>query len=145
MNVTFLSVLPVLSYIGAGYLVFRRLANSGAQNEAGSSPVLILVLMAIALHGVILYQNFAATVGMNFGVFNALSLLTWLVALLLLLAMFSRPVENLGMVVFPMAAMALVLETAFTTEHIVSGDNFSLNVHILISILSYSIFTIAAI
>ena len=97
------------------------------------------------IHSLILYQNFIGSVGLNFGVFNALSLLAWLIALLLVLSMFNLAVENLGIVVFPLAALALILEASFTTEHIVHGDDFALKIHILISILSSSIITIAAI
>jgi len=145
MNVSILSISAIMAYFGAGIIVYQRLANLGVNVQVSRTSIQVLVLVALAFHSLLLYQNFIVTAGLNFGVFNALSLLTWLVTLLLLLAMFSRPVENLGLAVFPLAALSLVLEASFSTEHFISSDNLSLKLHILISILSYSIFTIAAI
>lgn len=145
MNISLLSGVAVLAYLGAGFLVFRRLATQAAMTERRLSAVFVVAGIGLLLHAVVLYQNFIGSEGLNFGVFNALSLLAWLIALLLVVSMFNLAVENLGVVIFPLAALALILEASFTTEHIVNSDDFTLKIHILISILSSSIVTIAAI
>lgn len=146
MDVIFISIAAIIIYLGAGYLAFRQLIYRTALSGRGRAGLFALVISALVMHVLVLLQNFIGHTGLNFGVFNAISLLAWLVALLLVGAMFSRPIiENLGIVVFPMAALAMGLDIVFKSTHIVAGDNVSLQVHILISILAYSIFTIAAI
>src|SRR3569833_4174738 len=102
-------------------------------------------LSAVVLHTVVLYQNLFLVSGLNLGFFYALSLLSWLSAFLVLMAALFQPVEYLGIAVLPLAALALSLEMAFPSIHVVS-DNLpaTLRVHIAISMLSYSLFSIAA-
>jgi len=145
MDVSLFSVLAFLAYIGAGTLVLRSLTSRIQLSPGARSGLFALIIVALVLHTGVLFQNFIGAAELNFGVFNAVSLLAWLISLLLLAAMFSRPVENLGIVIFPLAAITLLLEASFSTEHFVDSDNFSLKIHILISVLSYSVFTIAAI
>jgi len=145
MDASLLSILAFITYLGAGFVVLRSLISRTTLTGGVRLGLLVLVVLALVLHALVLMQNFIDPTGLNFGVFNAVSLLAWLVAVLLLVAMFSRPVDSLGVMVFPLAALALLLEAVFSTEHFVASDNFSLKLHILISILSYSIFTIAAI
>jgi ABC-type uncharacterized transport system permease subunit len=145
MDASLFSIVAFLAYLGAGFYVLRQLLNRAAGAGGFRGGLFALVIVALVAHGWVLFQNFIGPAGLNFGVFNAVSLLAWLVSLLLLVAMVSRPVENLGIAIFPLAALALLLEASFSTEHFIASDNFSLKLHILISILSYSIFTIAAI
>jgi ABC-type uncharacterized transport system permease subunit len=140
-----LSIVAILAYLGAGLLVLRQLARRVTATERRLGGIGMLAVIGLLAHAAVLYQNFIATAGLNFGVFNALSLLAWLIVLLLSLSMFNLNVENLGIAVFPLAALALVLEASFTTRHIVDSDNLDLKLHILISILASSIVTIAAI
>jgi len=145
MNISLLSIVAVLAYLGAGFLVLRRLTTRVSTTERRLGGILVLAGIGLLAHSILLYQNFFATAGLNFGVFNALSLLAWLIVLLLAFSIFNRAVENLGIAVFPLAALTLIVEASFTTEHIVDSDNVALKIHILISILSSSIVTIAAI
>ena len=145
MDNSLISIMAFLAYMVAGLLVFRQLHKRAGLAGGSRSGLFLLVIVALVLHSLVLLHKFIVVEGLNFGIFNAISLLAWLVALLLLLAMVSRPVENLGIVVFPLAALALGLDYSFSTEHFVDSDNFNLKLHILISIISYSIFTIAAI
>ena len=141
MGVSLLSIVAIMAYLGAGLLVLRQLISRTALVGGWRSGLFVLVIVALILHSVLLFQKFIGAEGLNFGIFNAMSLLAWLIVLLLLAAMFSRPVEILGIVIYPLAALALGLDYNFTTEHFVASNNFSLKLHIL----SYSVFTIAAI
>jgi ABC-type uncharacterized transport system permease subunit len=145
MDVSIFSIVAIMAYLAAGFLVLRQLISRVELSGGLRSGLFALIIVALFLHALVLMQKFMGTAELNFGVFNAVSLLAWLIALLLLVAMFSRSVENLGIVIYPLAALALSLDLGFDTEHFVASNNFSLKLHILISILSYSIFTIAAI
>jgi ABC-type uncharacterized transport system permease subunit len=145
MDASLYSIVAFLAYLCAGFFVLRQLVSRATIAGGLRSGLFALIIVALVFHAWVLFQNFMGPAGLNFGVFNAVSLLAWLIALLLSLAMAGRPVENLGIVIFPLAALALLLEASFSTEHVIASDNFSLKLHILISVLSYSIFSMAAI
>ncbi len=144
MNTTVIAISAILLYLVAGTRLALRLAR-GAAAPSKKTGILVIGLVAAALHAVVLYHNLFEVSGLNLGFFNTVSLLSWLIALLVLIAALSQPMENLGIAVLPLAAMALALEYAFPSTHVLSGATATtLRIHILISILSYSLFSIAA-
>lgn len=106
------------------------------------SIILIVGGFAISLHAILLYQNIVTDAGLNFGFFNAVSMMVWMIALLLLTAIKHR-VENLILVIFPIAAITIGVENYFHTEHILAPD-FGVSFHILSSIIAYSLLNISA-
>jgi ABC-type uncharacterized transport system permease subunit len=147
MNITYIAILAIVLYLSAGIKLGLRLAK-GVQAIRYKGVFLTLGFAAIALHAWVLYQNLFVVNGLNMGIFNALSLLSWIIVTLILVTSFTQPLENLGIVALPLAALALILEMAFPSSpaaHLVSKDvPTGLKIHILISILSYSLFAIAA-
>jgi ABC-type uncharacterized transport system permease subunit len=65
--------------------------------------------------------------------------------LILLFAALDKPVEKLGVAIFPLAAILLVLDMSFPEhkQHLVT-HSWQMSVHILSSIIAYSLFNIAA-
>jgi ABC-type uncharacterized transport system permease subunit len=109
-------------------------------------PTLGLGACALVLHALALYQNTLTDDGINLGFYNALSLISWVVALLVILVSTVKPTDNLALIFLPAAAMALLLEllmpnTYFLPESLSTG----LRLHILLSITAYSLLTIAAV
>lgn len=144
MTTTYIAIPAMILYLVAGFKLTLRLAK-GTQVSVSKFPSLAIGLVAVALHTAVLYQNLFVVSGLNLGFFNVLSLLCWLMALLVLTAALFQPVENVGIAVLPLAALALSLEMAFPSIHVVSEDlPATLRVHIAISMLSYSLFSIAA-
>src|SRR3569833_3070691 len=134
MTTTYIAIPAMILYLAAGFKLGLRLAK-GSQVSGSKFPFLVMGLIAVVLHTVVLYQNLFLVSGLNLGYFNALSLLSWLIAFLELMAALFQPVENL----------AISLEMAFPSIHVVSENlPATLRVHIAISMLSYSLFSIAA-
>lgn len=108
--------------------------------------VIALGLSAVVLHGIVLYDNLFVPDGINLGVFNAISLITLLIALTILVASLTNPVENLGILLLPVAALAILLSGIYPVEHtILTVHAIELKTHILLSIVAYSLLTIAAV
>lgn len=108
------------------------------------SIILILGGFAISLHAILLYQSIVTPVGLNFGFFNAASMMVWMIALLLLTTIKHR-VENLILVIFPIAAITIGIESYFHTEYILAPDQaLGVSFHILASIIAYSLLNISA-
>lgn len=141
-----ISILAIIAYLASGLVIALRLFN----NDGSSSPPRVLALglgfLGIALHAIPHYLNMVSPSGFNMGIFNALSLISWTITLLLLISSLSKPVENLGIVVMPLAVIAIILERRYQTVHFLT-DQFStgLTFHILVSMLAYSLFTLASI
>lgn len=145
MDDILLSFLAVPAYLAAAALFMLRLTGKVSSAAFSKQKILLLALAAVLLHAVLLFRQLLTPDGINFSFFNVLSLLTWLIALLLTLTAFERPVENLGIAVFPLAALAVVLELAFPGNHILSPQRDILDIHIIISITAYSILSLAAV
>ncbi len=139
--------LSALLYVAAAVALGTRLVAS--DRVTLDAPKILsagLVLLAVCLHGLVLYQGMVTEGGLNFGFFNALSLVTWVIVVLLLLAAVGQPVENLGLLVLPMAAIAVVLALSYPSDRMLPEDaSFGLKVHILLAIIAYSLLAIAAV
>jgi len=109
------------------------------------SGLLFVGGLAVSVHAVVLYQNIVVPSGLNLGIFTAASLMSWVIAFLLLVSLMREPVENLAVVLFPVAALTIGLDVFFHTELILSTDNpFGVTFHILVSIIAYSLLSISA-
>jgi ABC-type uncharacterized transport system permease subunit len=120
----------------------------GAAITADTKRLPIAVGMgAVTLHALTLHSTLLTPQGVvNYGFFNAVSLLSWIVALLVLAGAIRRPVENLGIAVLPLAAIGVVLSMLFHPSPAVLDEHaVGLNLHIFISVLAFSLLNIAAI
>lgn len=147
MNVSALaSLLAVLLYTSASLILGLRMARVNAQILTNKGLAIALGGGGVLLHTVALYHGIAIGSELNLGFFNSLSLVGWLIALLLLLASISQPVENLGVALLPITALAVALDALFPSGHAVRETaSLQLDIHILISILAYSLLSIAAV
>ena len=140
-----LIALSALLYIASATMLLRRLA---AGIQAAQRSKLIALTMGIAAtlgHIASLYHIIITPEGLNLTFFHVLSLTSWLAATLVLFSALKKPVENLGIAVLPFTAVALLLQYMSAG----GGANIEivgtgLKAHILISIFSYSLLTIAA-
>ncbi len=150
MSSTFTSIGAILLYLTATTLLFYRFHSfRNAQHSraiCGKNLIMGLALLALFLHATALSQDIFLAPGLNLGVTNAAALITWLIALILILANFRLPLESLIVIFLPAAALTLLVEQVIPSTHIVSADVSSeLKFHILISIMAYSALTVAAI
>lgn len=141
-----LNLIPAILYLCCGSLLFVKLTQAGKLAFVSKRHILILAAIAILFHGFMLYQNLFTHTGLDIHFYNVLSLVAWLVALLLTLTAITMRIECLGIIVFPFAAMMLLLnflpaESHLLGYHIKSG----MLIHILFSILAYSLLSIAAV
>lgn len=146
MNLLLVATMGILLYVLATVRLGFRFMST-AQRSIGSIDIKMLVpgFSALLLHAFVLYQLIFTDSGLNMGFYNALSLVSWVIALLVILSTLVKPTENLAMVIFPATAIALLLEYLFPSTRIVTGTNsFGLDMHIIFSIAAYSLLSIAA-
>lgn len=135
----------IFLYLLSCTLLVWRLTNPSA-GICKRGHALIPGLLAVLCHGLLLYPEILTTAGLNLGFFHAAALIALLTASLLLAASLFEPVENLGIVVFPVAATSIGLLLAYPESHIITNATAgrALNVHILLSLVAYSILGLAA-
>lgn len=103
-----------------------------------AAPALVLHIASLAPH------VFTAS-GLDFGLFNAASLFLWAIALLAWAASFRMPMANLLLVLYPITVVALLTSLFLSTPGTPrTALGWGLGTHILLSILAYSILSIAA-
>jgi len=104
-----------------------------------------VTVFPLALHGWLLFQVLFAGAGLNLGFGNAILAIAWLTVLVYWLASFHYPLQGLQMLVLPAAAGCLLIAAALPEAHPLSHTELPLfRAHLLVSLLAYSLFTIAA-
>jgi ABC-type uncharacterized transport system permease subunit len=131
-----LIVLAVGCYAGAfGTLVAGLRARLPiAQSERWST---LIATLAVVLHAVALWQAAWTAQGVDLGLFNAVSLFGWLMALMVVAAALRTPVQSLGLVVFPLAALGIVLAALW-------GVPRTSLIHVISSVLAYAVLGLAS-
>lgn len=141
---------PLLNFLAAGlYLaaaaVIGRELWRGQATAGAKWLAMVLAIAAVVLHAMLLYANVRAVGGLNLALAGAFASVMWVVAVLYVLAAVSRPIENLGVFVLPLTAATVLLE--WWSPNVVATRLTSTPqaLHILISILAYSLLCLAAV
>jgi ABC-type uncharacterized transport system permease subunit len=149
MNSTLFGVSAIAAYVAAAVTLIRSLRDT--DYTAGEIPAirklkpLIFGWLAAVLHGLALTSGIEINEGFNFSFLSAMSLVAWVIVAILLLTALAKPVDKLGMVVFPMAALILLLKlTVPESVHTVKDLSWPMTTHIVVSMLAYSFLNIAA-
>ena len=140
MNVTVIALLSIGSYLMSSLLIIQNMGKSRFKQAS-----IYLGWVGALSHLVFIGLNFHQNVGFNFGFFSTGSLIAMIVALLLVIASLNKPVETLGVAIFPIAARMLALELKFPENtQTLSHYNWEMSAHILTSIIAFSLLNIAA-
>jgi ABC-type uncharacterized transport system permease subunit len=100
---------------------------------------------ALIGHAIILMHTIFGDWGIDFSLLKVASLTFWLITLITLLSSLRLPVKNLLVPLYTITAISLVAAQALhTTPQTIPNITFGIGVHILLSILAESLFTIAA-
>ena len=141
-----LTATAVLLYLLASLLLGNRLFRALSEYRSSRWSPLLLGGLGVLLHGAALYGVLFTDQGMDLAFFNMLSAVAWLVVVVFLFAAVTQPIENLGIIILPLAALAALLQPLFHTgAELITGESRGLDLHILLSVLSYSLLAIAAV
>jgi ABC-type uncharacterized transport system permease subunit len=145
MNLIIIAIAAIILYLTATAWLGYRFVTSVNTSPDHDPKLLLLCLPALLLHAVVLYQLIFTEMGLNMGFYNALSLVSWVVTLMVVLTTIIKPTINLAMIILPATALALFLEFIIPSRRIVpETSNLGIDIHIILSIAAYSLLTIAA-
>lgn len=141
-----LPFIAALLYLSAAVLLGIRLHKGVDAKFTPKALPLVLWFAGLAIHLPSLYADILTPAGLHLAFFNVLALVTDVIALVLLAAAVVRPVENLGIFILPLAALTAIVRMFVPVDGGPIGySNPGLVAHVLLSILAYSLFAIAAV
>lgn len=145
-EINLLAILAIACFFSGGLVIALRLFAQPDRPSPHRMLGISLGFVALALQALVLYGELITPVGLNLSFFNVAALVTWTIVLLLLASSLTKPVENLGIVLLPAAGMAMILAIRFPHLHLLhESGSLGLNLHILISLLAYSLLTLASV
>ena len=143
---TILSSVTVTGYLASALIIAFRLFQQEGNRRIPRNLGIGIALLAALGHGILLLGDVAGDRGLNLGFFSAASLVSWTIALLILGSALTKPVENLGILLFPLAALTIFLGVRYSSAHFFSADApWGLRAHVLVSLLAYSVLTLASV
>lgn len=135
-------------YVGLAILAWRSrwrgpaLSRPSAGITAWERGWLLAALLA---HGMTLVREIFPGDAMHFSFSIALSMIVWLAIAIYWIEGFYARMEGLQMLGLPVAAVGVMLPTIFPAQHLLTNaDSIQFRAHFMIAMLSYSLFTLAA-
>ena len=141
-SAAFFAFPAALLYLFAAYRQWQTLNN---KKEANKKLVLTLGLIAGVFHSLLIAGSVVQFEGFNFGFFNVGTPITLVISLLVIISSASKPLENLLIGVYPMAATLILIDLILPNTEKITPLTGGLGLHVILSILAYSILIIAAI
>ncbi len=130
-------------YLLLTVLFIYRLVTRG--QGLSKSRLLMIAYFAIILHAYTLYLRLFSGDALDISFFTVFSLIAWVIALMLISFAWHDPIENLSIGVLPIAAFAVLLRLVNDQTNPLSHDlSFVLEIHIITSLIAYSLLSIAA-
>lgn len=134
------NIITILLYVAASLFCIRYFVT---QQPVPRVALFVLTAATLLFHGAGIYGLSAATEGIQFGFFSVPSLLFWVINLIVLLSSLKKALHNLFILLFPLSALAVSVSLLGhdTETQLVLG--YELASHVVLSILAYSLLTIA--
>jgi ABC-type uncharacterized transport system permease subunit len=141
-----IATLVILLYLAGGGVIALRLFRRRKDGPPGRNVALVLGFLGLILHTWLLYDSIFSRPGLNLAFYNALALTSWTVVALLLISSLTKPVENLGILLLPLAALTVYLEARFPSVSFMRpATGWDIKIHVLLSMLAYSLLTLASV
>jgi len=145
MTMLILNLTATLLYISSGFILFRQLIR-GRDIATSKTPVLILSVAAVLVHGGIIYAGMLHHDQWDLGITSAFSIIAFAVAGVFTGIAIWRPIENLGVAVMPAAAISVLgawLWPTGTQAQVNPSAPFTL--HLIVAVMAYAFLTLAVI
>lgn len=136
------SAIAVLFYLAAWAMLFYFVRR---REPYQTSYIAIIVSLGAVAHCLAVYFSLKTSAGYQFGFFKVPSLFMWVINCIVLLSSLKKPLHNLFLLLLPLSVFAIAVGLIFDTPTTIASHRSSgLIAHILLSILAYSLMTIAS-
>lgn len=143
MGTTIIAFTAVILY-GTGFAL--QLLHLRTRQTPARRLSLLTGTLAVAAHIVLAAQYMVLDTGINLSVLVAAMAVSALVVILVLLLSLARPVQNLLLVAYPLAAITILAKLAFYTgARVIDESNTGVLAHVLLAVTAFSFLALAAI
>jgi len=143
MTKTLLALPAMALYLSAAGLLWRSFRLGVPADRSFRAGIFPLVAGALILHAAILHGDLFQG-ELRLGLVNSASLVAWAVTFLFLIATWFQPIQSLGILILPIAAMALCTEWLWPSRAaLLPGASTVQALHLVISLLAYSLLSVA--
>jgi len=140
---TLSGMMAIVLYLVSAMLQAKRLSERQQSNDP-KQLIFVFGLLAVIAHGVSAWGVIYTNEGYHFGITQISTLIFASIALIVLASSLRKPFGALVVGVFPLAIVSILASLLLTTTYPPQNITNGIAVHILLSILAYSILTIAA-
>lgn len=133
-----------LLYLCCSAILIRGFVRSENTTARLSVPAGILTVLALLFHAADIFFTMWFAGGWILDLATTLSLVAWLMGLLALLGGFKWPQAHPGIAVYPLVALILMFKVDAPASSAKTLTDPALEWHILLSLMSYSLLTLAA-
>ncbi|MFK5983896.1 MAG: cytochrome c biogenesis protein CcsA [Pseudomonadota bacterium] len=139
-----LNLFAALLLIIASAMLIRKLLRIEIIQGKPDKTILSLVVLAEILLCITLFNNTLLADGINISFFNIFTLTAFFITLIYASATVKQPVEVLGILILPTTAFGILLQILNPQTIVLPSSSLALQAHILLSLLAYSLLSIAA-
>ncbi len=150
--------ISVLLYLTATWIIWSQLHSHPVSEKQTSEKnteihsesrvnfwlIALIMLTCIVAHFMNLKENVMYDDAINLALGHAFSILSLTVVVLYLLVSFTKPIHHLGLVVLPLAVLALTVSNWIPgTSHLLLDLPFNMLIHLLIAMAAYAFLCLA--
>ena len=139
MTIHVLALIAIVLYLAAAAGLARPLLSGG---QPLNRLALGLAGAAVLVHAGILLGMHRGALDLHF--FAALSLVAFVVSALTLLVNASRPVAALGVIVFPLTAALIALDSFLAPATLPQPMDWQIKLHVTVALIAFGVLSIAA-
>jgi ABC-type uncharacterized transport system permease subunit len=114
------------------------------QRQIQPKHLLGTAALALVVHGIGVYGISVTSTGLIFSLFSVSSLIFWVINVIVLFSSMKKALHNLFLLLFPLSAMSVLTSITATNPEWQHSLNYSLAAHVILSVLAYSLLTIAS-
>lgn len=134
------NIAAAVLYAALGFYLARQLSQ---QNPFSLTYFFRIVSLALLLHAVGIYGVSVKPEGIQLSFFAVSSQIFWVINAIVLLSSLKKAMHNLFIVLLPCSALAIVITLFSHTQSTILQLNYTLATHVILSIIAYSLLTIA--
>ena len=138
------NALAFLLYLSSSVILIRDFVKRDHNANKLALPIGLLTLMALLFHAADIYFTMKFAQGWDLSLMSMLSIAAWLMAFIAMLSGLRFPLAHPGIVVYPLAALCLMLRVESPGDQRPLTDP-ALEWHILLSLTAYALLALAAI
>lgn len=143
--IIFTALTAIVSYVIATRIALIQIKNGQLKNETIAKPLSLAAKIAIAAHCFTLIAQVIENQGFSSSFVNALSITALIMVFAAAVPLRSKPVTSLLIPVYLFAALCLLLSTLFQKHTVIVAPSTGMLIHILSSIIAYSLLTLATV